>query len=585
MIKRIFRQMLVTQILSAMTVMICMFVDSVMIGRYLGVDAMTAYGLTNPILLIFAAFGSMMTAGIQVVCGRSMGMGDREGTDICFSSSVVLVFSVALAGLVFILIFITPVCTALGAGKPVPDNNVFFLTKDYLTGFIIGAPAFLMAQTLVPYLQMSGKGLRLALAVVFMTVSDIVFDLLNVFVFKGGTLGMGIASSLSYYLAFIIGGSYFLSRECMFRLRLRAVRAKIFGALMKHGIPTMINQVSTVLLVYFTNQVLLSVGHNVSVAAYSVINTIANICYCFGAGIGSVALMLSTMFYSEKDRDALDNIVRTMVSLGLILNFIVTSVTIAAAPFLVRLFLTDNPDALQMAAEGTRLFALSLVFCSMNTSFKNFYQGTGRSGLTNIISAVQSFFSKILFVFVLSRIFGTTGVWYSWIMGEILTLLLVSGNVWREKHRITFSPRDYSLLPDDVMSVKEERIDMTIHSMEEVIEASEKAAQFCEAHGKDARTSMLISLCIEEMASNIVRHGFGKGRKYEESINVRLMFKDGNGLIRLRDNCINFDPVSYMDLHKADDPTSHIGIRMIMKMVRDASYVSSLGLNNLTLVI
>ena len=80
MIRKLFRQMLITQIISSMTVMICMLVDSVMIGRFLGVDAMTAYGLATPILLIFAAFGSMLSAGIQVVCGKTMAGGDLEGT-------------------------------------------------------------------------------------------------------------------------------------------------------------------------------------------------------------------------------------------------------------------------------------------------------------------------------------------------------------------------------------------------------------------------------------------------------------------------------------------------------------------------
>ena len=87
MIRKIFRQMLVTQILSAMTVMLCMLVDSMMIGRFLGVDSMTAYGLANPVLLIFAAYGAMLSAGIQVMCGKTMGAGDKEGTNACFSAS------------------------------------------------------------------------------------------------------------------------------------------------------------------------------------------------------------------------------------------------------------------------------------------------------------------------------------------------------------------------------------------------------------------------------------------------------------------------------------------------------------------
>ena len=585
MIKRLFRQMLLTQILSALTVMICMFVDSIMIGRFLGSDAMTAYGLTNPILLIFAALGSMLTAGIQVQCGKTMGRGDREGTDTCYSAAITLAAGVGFLGFFLIILFASPICTALGAGVPGPEKTVFTLTKDYLTGIIVCAPAFLLAQTMVPFLQMSGKGVRLAAAVGVMTISDIIFDLLNVFVFKGGTFGMGLASSLSYYIALVIGGSYFLTKKCMFRMKLRSVRFSMFRELLKHGVPTMLNQAATVLLVYLMNQILLSVGHNTAVAAYSVINTIANICYCFGAGIGSVALMLSSMFYSDKDLESLYSIVRTMLFYCIVLNAAVTAVTLIAAPQMVGMFLTDNPSAVSMAAAGTRLFSLSLPFCSLNTSFKNFYQGTGKTHLTNIISPTQSLFSKIAVAFVMSRLMGTEGVWFSWLLGEILTLLIVSCIVWKRNRKCSISVKDYALLSEEAGAQDSDRIDINVRSIEEVIEASGHAAEVCRSKGMDPRTSMLIARCIEEMAANIVKHGFTKDHIKNHVINIRIMFKDNEGLIRLRDNCVNFDPVSYMDLHKSDDPTSHIGIRMIMNMVKDANYVSSLGLNNLTLTI
>ena len=64
MIKRVFRQMLSAQIISSMTVMLCMLVDSIMIGRFLGVDSMTAYGLATPVLLVFAP-GSTPLADIM----------------------------------------------------------------------------------------------------------------------------------------------------------------------------------------------------------------------------------------------------------------------------------------------------------------------------------------------------------------------------------------------------------------------------------------------------------------------------------------------------------------------------------------
>ena len=101
--------MLVAQILSAMTVMLCMLVDSMMIGRFLGVDAMTAYGLANPVLLIFAAYGAMLSAGVQVMCGRTMGAGDRAGTDACYSTAVALALGVSLGGMALVLLLVSQI--------------------------------------------------------------------------------------------------------------------------------------------------------------------------------------------------------------------------------------------------------------------------------------------------------------------------------------------------------------------------------------------------------------------------------------------------------------------------------------------
>ncbi|MBR3144381.1 MAG: ATP-binding protein [Clostridia bacterium] len=586
MIKKVFRQMLVTQILSAMTVMICMLVDSIIIGRFLGVNAMAAYGLSNPVLLVFAAIGSMLSAGIQVVCGKSMGCGDREGTNRCFSAAVLLVTAISVIGLVLVFLFSSPLCVLLGAGKPGPDNEVFSLTKDYLRGFIIGAPAFLCSMIMVPFMQMSGNRTRLVVAVAAMTVFDIVFDLLNVKVFNGGTFGMGLASSLSYYIAFFIGGAYFVKKKCMFRFSIKGVKKAVFGSILRNGIPTLVNQISLVFLVFLFNKLLLLIrdGGNTAVASYSVISTIGNICYCFGAGIGSVALTLAALFHSDEDRKNLQTVVKTMSHYAILLSSVVTVTVFVLAPFLVDLFLKGNVEARSMAVLGVRLFVLSLIPCSFNTSLKNYYQGTNRVGFSEIISALQSFVFVAIGALILSPVLGTTGIWLSWVFGESITLLFISIIVWKKNKKISLSANAYALIPNDFGAKPEDCLDLTVRSVEEAVAAAEKAEEFCKNHNETERNSKFISLCIEEMANNIVDHGFKKDKRTDHVIEIRLIFKEDKRLIRIRDNCVNFDPVAYMDLHKNDDPTVHIGIRLVMKMVKEANYVCSLGLNNLTLV-
>ena len=584
MIKKVFRQMLVTQIISSMTVMLCMLVDSIMIGRFLGVDSMTAYGLATPILLVFAALGSMLAAGIQVMCGKTMGGGSMEETNKCFSVSVFLAAAISIIGAAAVLIFTDPICTLLGAGAPDADNVVFFLTRDYLRGFIVGAPAFMFAQIMVPYLQISGIRVRLVVAVVAMTVADIGLDILNVFVVKQGTLGMGLASSISYYVAFFIGIVYFFKKKCIFKFRMKYVKAKVCGELVKYGIPTVINQVSLVLLVFVLNKILIGTGGNGAVAAYSVISTVGNICYCVGSGIASVALLLSSIFYADEDKTELRALVKTMTFYSVVLNVAVIALVLIAAPALVALFMTDAPEASGMATLGARLFSLSLLPCAMNTTFKNYYQGVNRTHFTESISVMQNFAFTAAFAFILSRFLSTTGVWLGYVCGETLTFLIVSIVVWKHNRGVSFSAAAYSMLDDDFGAKEGDYFEETVDTVDGVIAASERAAEFCAGHGETSRNSSLISLCIEEMAVNIVDHGFTKGGR-DHSIDIRLVYKDGRRVIRIRDNCTSFDPIHYLELHKSDDPTSHIGIRMVMKMVKSANYVNSLGLNNLTLTL
>ena len=88
MIRKLVRQMLTAQILSALTVSLCLLIDSVMISRFLGETAIAAYGLSNPVLLAIGAIGTLLAAGVQVVCSKALGRGSQEEANAGYSSAV-----------------------------------------------------------------------------------------------------------------------------------------------------------------------------------------------------------------------------------------------------------------------------------------------------------------------------------------------------------------------------------------------------------------------------------------------------------------------------------------------------------------
>ena len=573
MIKKLVRQMLLAQILSAMTVSLCLLIDNIMIGRFLGEDALTAYGLANPVLMVIGAIGSMLCAGVQVACSRSLGRGLQEETNAGYSSAIAVAGIFSAVFMVLVFIFRVPIARLMGADDPAMLKE----TSTYMLGFTIGAPASMAALILVPFLQMAGQSNLLIVAVLGMTVADVGLDLLNVLVFKGGMFGMGLASSLSYYVAMVIGGAYFLSKKCVFKFSGKLVRWDKIRELVAGGVPTVVAMASSVVLIFAVNKMLLPVGGKMAVAAYAVINTLINASNAISTGSGGVALTLSGILYNEEDGTGLKQLLGMMLRYAAALGVVVAGLLVIFAPACVSLFIPNAGPAQTMAINGLRLFAVGLIPCCLNNTLKNLWQGAGRVGEMEVVSVLENAILPTLAAFVLSRVAGVDGAWFLFFAGELLTSLLILAYVWMKAGRVTAQPEKVLLLRNSFGVPSEDLLEADIRTKDDVMAFSRRAEAFCKAHGNDSRLANHLALCIEEMGNNIVTHGFGKGK--DNHLLVRLQTKAGHWTLRFRDDCKAFDPVAYVP----GEAEQGLGIKLVMRMADEARYTYSMNLNNLTL--
>ena len=566
MIRKLIKQMLAAQTLSALTVSVCLLIDNIMIARFLGVQATAAYGLANPILLVIGAIGSMLAAGVQVACSKSLGSGSQEETNKGYSSAIGLTLMV--------LLFRTPLTTFMGAGK---QPELFDQTRDYLVGFIVGAPGSMGALVLVPFLQMAGKSGLLIAAVLGMTVADIALDLLNVLVFHGGMFGMGLASSLSYYVAMVIAMSYFLSKKCVFSFSLKRITLKKIRELFVGGVPTVFSMASSVVVVFVLNKILLAAQGSDAVAALTIIMAIGNASNCISTGVGGVSLTLSGILYNEEDRTGLKELLPLLGRYAVVLGAVMGALLAVFAPTLVSVFVSEAGPTRDMTILGMRLYALGLIPCCLNNALKSLYQGTERVTLIEGISVLEGAVLPSLAALLFSRFWGVTGVWLYFVAGETLTLLGVALLVWRKNGQVSLSPQPFLLLRKDFGVEPDNLMETDIHTIGEVTAAAEAAGNFCRGHGQSERMANHIALCVEEMASNTVLHGFSP--KKTNHLSIRVQHKGSRWVLRFRDDCQAFDPVSYVPKGENDA----LGIRLVTAMADDVRYTYSLNLNNLTI--
>ena len=89
---------------------------------------------------------------------------------------------------------------------------------------------------------------------------------------------------------------------------------------------------------------------------------------------------------------------------------------------------------------------------------------------------------------------------------------------------------------------------------------------------------------MEEMAGNIVTHGLSEDRK-RHTVDLRIVFKSDDIMIRFTDDCIPFDPKERQNMMTPSGSADNIGLRMVARIVKEESYQNILGLNVLTLKI
>ena len=137
------------------------------------------------------------------------------------------------------------------------------------------------------------------------------------------------------------------------------------------------------------------------------------------------------------------------------------------------------------------------------------------------------------------------------------------------------------LLPEQFGAAPEQELCFSVDSMEDVNGISRIAIAFALENGADKNKANTYSLAVEELAGNIVEHGFNDGHSHH--IDIRMLSKDDGLILRLRDDCRHFDPVEEYRTRQqfSRDPENGFAIRMMMKLSRDIRYTGLYGMNNL----
>jgi Na+-driven multidrug efflux pump len=577
-IKKAYNELLLVSIISTVSVLLHVTVDSIIIGRFLGAEAVAASGLVGPFSVIFLVAGMVLGFGAGLLCIKYVGMADMERANSVFSTTVIT--SVVISLMLSIFMFL---CARFLAVVIVPENDEVRLVNSitgYLKGYAFILPASWLCFIFSNIIMADNGGKRVAVAMLVVLVADSILDLMNVFLFEGGLFGMALASTISQYLSLAVMLLHFRRSDSLYEFTPGKIDFGELKNVIEYGTSHVFRQGAVIIRKMGINAIFLAAGSVAAVTSFTISQSIFIIIAAVGMGIVSASASVTSMFYGEKNQKQLKEI--SIYSIRMTIKTLTAAAVFiaVAAPFLVRLFLKEGAE-IPKAEMLVRCQAIQIVLTALSYAAVGIYQGTKRLKTAYLLTLMQDGVLPLLGVWMMTRIWGVAGAEWGFILAGILSLILVFIVSTALRHRFPTSFDEIIPLPDDCIIPEERLYEEDISTIESVLEASRSVVEKCRISGADKRTTLLAGLFVEEMGKNIIEHGFADGKRH--SAEVRLVCEDTGWMLRIRDNCKPFDPVEWFKLNKPEDITSHIGIRMIVKMAEDIKYLSVLHMNSLIL--
>lgn len=558
-----YRYFLIWGILSSLVLTVCTIVDATLVGNLVGDTGLAVSNIATPVYLIYALFGITIGVGSNVLISRFLGAEDKEGANKVFHSALTFGLIVSFISLCP-LFFEKAYFSFLGV-----TDELYPLAKEYLGVVMWSAPIFIMYHILSASVRTDSNPRLVAIASAVVIITNITLDIVFMKFMAMGIKGASLSLCIGEFLGLIVLLTHFVKKDKLLSLKCGALDFQQVKNTVSNGFGLGSAQIfSAVVMLSFNTRLLRYGGVNGTfyVAVYGIIYTLstipAGLCDGNSASLQTVISFLS----GESDTNGIYAVLKKALFTIFILSLIVALCFVFFSSALFSFFGIKQSSETSVSNTALRIFALSLVFTGINTSITAFWQSIGRRYLASAMSLVRNCLLLLISGLILIPSKNILGVAASYVITEVVGVLIVVAIAW-------ISPsREYVKKKFGVEgSVFEKTYPIEKESMEDISRDLEKISEEWEL---DVKKSFMINFISEELLLNIIKFALENKGKREYYISIKLINKDDDLVLRIRDNVSQYNPFEA----QGDEIDSGV-LKLIKKKTKYSEYQRKMVFN------
>ena len=401
-------------------------VDSIFIGRGVGPLAIAGLAVTFPFMNLSAAFGAMIGVGGSTMISVKLGQKDNDTAVRVLGNVVTLniLLGVIFGGLA--IMFLNPILRFFGAS----DNTIGY-AYDYMLVILLGNVVTHLYLGLNSVLRATGYPKKAMNATIATVIINTILDPIFIYGLDMGIRGAAIATVIAQVIALAFVWWKLSDKKDYVHLQrgIFGLRSKIVKNILGIGLSPFCMQTCACLVVILINTSLHTHGGDLAIGAYGIANRITFIFVMVVMGICQGMQPIAGYNYGARQFDRVTEVLKKAIILATIVMTIGFAVCVFIPTPIVSLF-TSDPELTRISANALRIINCLFMFVGVGMVTGNFFQSIGKAKISIFLSTTRQLLFLVPLLLVLPHYFGTTGVWVTIPISDVLSSIVAVAMLW-----------------------------------------------------------------------------------------------------------------------------------------------------------
>lgn len=407
-------------------------VDSIIVGNFVGANALGAIGTTNSLNFFFFSLVAGLSVGIGIIVAQYFGFGDEEKVKDAIGNSIwiITVCSVIMA----IIGFVTarPILVLLDTDPVILNDAVAYLKVVSIgivcVGFYNGVSGILRAL---------GDSKTPLIFLIVASVLNVILDLIFVLSFGWGVVGAGVATAFSQLISALACIIYAYKSNTYFKLKKKNI--KLNGSIIKKscklGIPVALQNS----LIAFSLIVLQKVVNGYGATFTTAFTVVSRIETLVQQPFMSLGAAVSTYTGQNIGAGLKDRVRKGFNSATLVSSIFALAVGVVFwifAPSIASIFGKDA-DVIRIGANGLRITCCFYIFLGLIYTTRNVLNGAG-DAMFSLFTGIVECIGRVGFAYPMTLIpfMGKYGVFYAtgltWFLNGMFSRIRYKRGKWKK---------------------------------------------------------------------------------------------------------------------------------------------------------